>query len=149
VVFLDIDGVLNRTGYRPVESLGLRSWIEPEIAARLSQLVRAIDAVIVLASDWRRGRELAQLADELQAAGVDGRLLDATPILDGARWREIEAWMAEHEVAVANVAIVDDGYDMGPLASRFVRVSPLAGLDDDAARAVVALFEHDPATLTE
>jgi hypothetical protein len=146
VVFLDIDGVLNRTGYRPLESLGLRSWIEPELAARLSRLVRAIDAVIVLASDWRRGRDLAQLANELQAAGVDGRLLDATPILGEARWREIEAWMAEHDVPVANVAIVDDGYDMGPLASRFVRVSPLAGFDDEAARSVVALFEHDPTT---
>jgi hypothetical protein len=34
VLFLDIDGVLNRTGYRPAESEGLRSWIEPELAAR-------------------------------------------------------------------------------------------------------------------
>lgn len=145
IVFLDIDGVLNRTGYRPVESLGLRSWIEPELATRLSRLVRTIDAVIVLISDWRRGRELAHLAQELQSAGIDGRLLGATPVLGGERWREIEAWMAEHDVSAQNIAIVDDGYDMGPLASRFVRVSPLAGLDEHAARAVVALFEQEPA----
>jgi len=69
MVFLDIDGVLNRTGYRPVESLGLRSWIEPEPAARLSRLVRTLNAVIVLISDWRRGRDLAHLADELRSAG--------------------------------------------------------------------------------
>jgi hypothetical protein len=145
-VFLDIDGVLNRTGYRPVESLGLRSWIEPELAVQLSRLVRTLNAVIVLSSDWRRGRDLPHLVDELRSAGVDGRLLGATPSLGGARWCEIEAWMAEHDVSVEDIAIVDDEYDMGPLASRFVRVSPLVGLDEDAARAVIALFEQNPAT---
>lgn len=63
VLFLDIDGVLNRTGYRPRESLGLRSWIEPELAQRLSALIVATSAEIVLSSDWRRGRELAELAE--------------------------------------------------------------------------------------
>ena len=37
----------------------------------------------------------------------------ATPFLGGARWREIEAWMTEHDVSVDHIAIVDDGYDMG------------------------------------
>lgn len=140
VLFLDIDGVLNRTGYRPCESVGLRSWIEPELAARLSQLVRTIDAAIVLSSDWRRDREHAQLADELRSAGIDGNLLGVTPVLGGERWREIQAWMAENDVHAESIVIIDDGYDMGSLASRFVRISPLAGLDDNAARAVVALF---------
>ena len=54
--------------------------------------------------------------------------------------------MTEHAVSIDHIAIVDDGYDMGPLASRFVRVSPLVGLDEDAAGAVVALFEQNPAT---
>ncbi len=149
VVFLDIDGVLNRAGYRPIESLGLRSWIEPELAARLSRLVRTINAVIVLISEWRRDRDFDHLTDEMRSAGIDGRLLGVTPTLGGARWREIEAWMAEHDIPAENIVIVDDGYDMGPLASRFVRVSPLTGLDDDAARAVAALFEQDPATSIE
>ncbi len=149
MVFLDVDGVLNRTGYRPIESLGLRSWIEPELAGRLSQLVRTIDAVIVLISDWRLGRDLAHLANEFRSAGIDSCLLGATPFLDDARWREIAVWMAEHDVSAENIAIVDDGYDMGPLAGRFVRVSPLVGLDEDAARAVIALFEQGPATSIE
>jgi HAD domain in Swiss Army Knife RNA repair proteins len=142
VLFLDIDGVLNRTGYRPAESVGLRSWIEPELAARLSWVLRASGAAIVLASDWRRERTLEHIAEELRAAGVDGELLGVTPVLGGARWREIEAWMAEHGIAAERVVIVDDGFDMGPLAARFVRVSPLAGLDDAAARAIAALFEQ-------
>jgi hypothetical protein len=144
VLFLDVDGVLNRTGFHPGVSVGLRSWIEPELAKRLSDVLRVTGAAIVLASDWRRDRELQHLRDELRAAGVDGSLLDTTPILGGqARWREIEAWMIERDVGPDAIAIVDDGYDMGALAARFVRVSPLNGLDEEAAGAIVALFERD------
>lgn len=144
ILFLDIDGVLNRTGFRPAESVGLRSWIEPELASRVSELIAAIDLVIVLSSDWRRGRELPQLREELAAAGVAGALLDATPVLsdlNNPRWREIEAWMAANAVGVEDVVIVDDGFDMGPLEPRFVRTSPLTGLDDEAARAIRRLFD--------
>lgn len=144
VRFLDIDGVLNRTGYRPDNSVDLRSWIEPELAARLCDLLRDLGASIVLASDWRTGRDLGQLASELRAAGIDGTLLGVTPVLGQARWREIQAWMLEHDTAPENVAIVDDGYDMGPLAARFVRCSPLRGLDDEAVHGIKLLFavEH-------
>jgi hypothetical protein len=142
VLFLDIDGVLNRTGFQPAETLGLRSWIEPELASRLCDVVRATSAQIVLASDWRLNRELQELRDELHAAGIDVSLVGVTPALDGQpRWREVEAWMVEHNLAREAVVIVDDKYDMGPLGERFVRVSPLNGLDDQAARAIRALFE--------
>lgn len=40
--------------------------------------------------------------------------------------------------------IVDDGYDMGALTSRFVRASPLNGLDEEVAGAIVALFDEEP-----
>jgi len=144
VLFLDVDGVLNRTGFHPGESLGLRSWIEPELATRLSDVLRVTGAEIVLASDWRHDRELQHLRDELRAAGVEGSLRGVTPVLGGqARWREIEAWMIEHDVGPDAIVIVDDGYDMGALAARFVRASPLNGLDENAAAAIVALFERD------
>jgi hypothetical protein len=141
VLFLDIDGVLNRTGFHPGTSVGLRSWIEPELAQRLSSVLRTISADIVLASDWRRERELALLRDELAAAGVDGTLIDKTPTLAGQpRWREIEAWMTANETAPESMVIVDDGYDMGALGARFVRASPLSGFDESVAAAIVALF---------
>ena len=140
VLFLDIDGVLNRTAFHPGVSVGLRSWIEPELAQRLCEVIRVIKAEIVLASDWRRGRELEHLRDELRAAGIDGNLIGSTPILGGSRWREIEAWRVQHELTLEDIVIIDDGYDMGPLASRFVRISPLNGLDEIAVRAIVSLF---------
>ena len=140
ILFLDIDGVLNRTGFHPAESVGLRSWIEPELARRLCGVIEAIDAGVVLISDWRRGRELQHLHEELVAAGVACSLLGTTPVLGQARWREIEAWMAEHDVDLESMVIVDDTYDMGPLGPRFVRTSPLNGLDEDSARSIRQLF---------
>ena len=141
MLFLDIDGVLNRTGYHPGTSVGLRSWIEAELAANLCEVLRLTGAQIVLSSDWRVNRELDHLQRELVAAGVEGPLVGATPVLErAARWREIRAWMKENDVAAEDVVIVDDGYDMGELEARFVRASPLNGLDKRAADAIVALF---------
>jgi hypothetical protein len=141
VLFLDVDGVLNRVGFHPSSSLGLRSWLEPELARRLSEVVQAIGAVIVLSSDWRIGRTLDVLRDELRAGGIDAELIGATPELPGQpRCREIAAWMAAERVGPDAVVIVDDQYDMGPLGPRFVRTRPLTGLDEAAAQAIVALF---------
>jgi hypothetical protein len=73
---------------------------------------------VVLISDWRKNRELDHLREELAAAGVECSLL----------------------VDARSVVVVDDGYDMGPLEGRFVRTSPLNGLDQDAASHVLRLF---------
>jgi len=140
VLFLDVDGVLNRVGFHPDESVGLRSWIEPELAQRLCDVLEASGAGVVLISDWRRDRELQHLREELAAAGVECSLLGSTPVLGQARWREIEAWMQEQHVDAQSVVIVDDGYDMGSLQQRFVRTSPLNGLDEDVAREILRLF---------
>jgi hypothetical protein len=107
VLFLDIDGVLNRERYRPVESLGLRSWIEPELAQRLCEVLKETGAEIVLSSDWRRGREIELLRGELLAAGI-GPMIDVTREIHGPRWREIETWMTEHGRTPEQIAIVDD-----------------------------------------
>jgi hypothetical protein len=118
----------------------LRSWVEPELAQRLSAVIRETGAAIVLSSDWRRDRELPHLRDELRASGIEGSLVGMTPVLAGQpRWREIEAWMLEQQVPPETVVIIDDGYDMGTLGARLVRASPLTGLDE-AAAAIVALF---------
>ena len=61
-------------------------------------------------------------------------------MLGSPRWREIEAWLGQQAVAPEAFVIVDDGFDMGPFASRFVRTSPITGLDSEAAAAVRTLF---------
>ena len=142
VLLLDVDGVLNRTGYRPAESRGLVSWIEPELAVRVAREAAALDARIVLASDWRIGRTHAALREARGTHGLE--LHDVTPSsCGGGRWREITAWLQAHGVAAEATAILDDAFDMGELAHRHVRISPLRGFDDDAAVALRALIDAD------
>lgn len=144
ILFLDIDGVLNRTGFRPEKSAGLRSWVEPELAGRLSEVLEATAAEIGLISDWRQGREIDELRVDLAGAGISSTLHGVTPVLGPPRWREVEAWLAAQATAPDAFVIVDDAFDMGPFASRFVRTSPLNGLDREAANAILALFGLQP-----
>lgn len=142
VLFLDIDGVLNRTGFHPGKPIvGLSSWIETELVVRMSRVVHTIGAEVVMCSDWRIGRELADLRTHLRTAGAAFDLRDATPQLgQQPRWRELEAWRTCHGLALSDIVIVDDAFDMGDLASRHVRTSPLNGFDEDAATAVTLIF---------
>ena len=140
VLFLDVDGVLNRTGYKPAESRGLVSWIEPELAVRVAREAAALDARVVMCSDWRIGRTLDALREVVGTHGLE--LHDVTPSsCGGGRWREIAAWLAAHATGVGDMAIIDDAFDMGELAHRHVRISPLRGFDEDAATALRALFK--------
>ena len=139
VLFLDVDGVLNRVGFKPEEPDGLASWIEEELAARLTALVRETGAVVVMSSSWREDEALDDLRAELARAGVDVELVDSTPVLFGLpRWAEIEAWCEANQPE--RFAIVDDLHDMGPLSAYHVRTNVLAGLDEDAAAAARALL---------
>ena len=141
ILFLDVDGVLNRTGFEPVNTVELASWIEPGPAAHLDAAVRAIEAEVVMSSDWRLACSLDQLREQLARAGIAVALRDITPVLEGQpRWREIEAWMVEHRVHPEDVVIVDDVLTMGPLGWRHVRISPRDGLDEAAAAAIRAMF---------
>ena len=141
ILFLDVDGVLNRAGFQPEDMVELASWIEPDLAARLDAAVRDIDAEIVMSSDWRIDRPLDQLREQLARAGIEVGLRDATPVLGGQpRWREIEAWMVEHRIQPEDIVILDDVVTMGPLGRRHVRTSPRDGLDEAAVAAIRAMF---------
>lgn len=144
VLFLDVDGVLNRLSFGPMESEGLRSWIEPALAARLDAVCAATGAQLVMSSDWRRGNTLEELRAHLGAAGVTTPLLATTPILHRGRWKEIAAWLDEWKRGggeeVERFAIVDDGFGMGELEAHFVRTSPQHGLDEYAAAALIELL---------
>jgi hypothetical protein len=139
VLFLDVDGVLNREGFEPEGDGGLACWIEAELAARLTALARETDAVLVMSSSWREDGELDELRAELIRAGVAAPLVDVTPVLFGQpRWAEIQAWCIAN--APAAFAILDDLPDMGPLSAYHVRTDVLVGLDDVAIAAVRALL---------
>ena len=155
VIFLDIDGVL----------VNHRSWDLPRsfdhlpaddrCVQALNRIVAATDAVIVVTSTWRVGRDLPELREILNGRfGISGQVIDVTPritreVFSGKRIQmavergdEIAAWLAArtdgHEIQ--SFVILDDENDMGGLLARTVLVDYKEGLTEaDADRALKIL----------
>ena len=143
VLFLDVDGVLNRIGFLPPPAApdGLAGWIEPELGARLAALVHETDVEVVVSSSWREDHTVAELRAELALAGIDVRVIDVTPFYLGEpRWAEIAAWLRVHRPS--HFVIIDDEPDMGPLAAHHVCTDVLTGLDAAAAAAARAVLQR-------
>ena len=145
VVFLDIDGVLNR----------VMGPLERPLVNRLNAITRATGAVIVVHSTWRYSWHLNKLRDRLFDDGVRGRVLDVCPTppyvphVAGAlvqasaydQWCEgmpsrderavaIQHWLNTHEVE--RFVILDDSDALGHFVGRseFVQTRSSEGLTD-------------------
>lgn len=120
VIFLDIDGVLNRLGsieqQRTIHTFQGFVGFEPELVERFNNLVSETGAVIVLSSSWRNSKNWR--SDMFQNGLNIKKLIDRTPHLPGKiRGYEIDAWLKVH-ANVENYVIVDDDNDMLPWHGR-------------------------------
>lgn len=143
LVFLDIDGVLNRTGGRAQTDteLPLAQWLERPLVEALVGLLETSGAHVVLCSSWRN-RSSAELVTSFAIRGCPLPLDGVTPTLPGApRWREIAAWIEANPNSARRFVILDDEWTMGPLDAYHVRLSPLRGLDAEAVAAARAILE--------
>jgi hypothetical protein len=144
VIFLDLDGVL-------LTWPGLE-WSGECIAA--FNWLRAMNGTeVVVCSAWRHAWEIGALREEFVRQGIEGGILDYTPLLykslndkdsgcglvvQQPRWKEIEAWLAEHQVE--RWVWIDDS-DMGPLEGNGVRTECERGLTmEEAAKASAILL---------
>src|SRR5579884_1900095 len=105
IIFLDIDGVLNRTGRI---NQAQRHSVDADLLARFKQLVRDTGAQVVLASTWRHEPAGLQRA---RALGIpfDDVLPDLRP---RSRADEVEQWLRNHpgQGRCAAIDDDDDGY---------------------------------------
>lgn len=134
VIFLDIDGVLNRADRKPSETARV---VERDLLARFKALVRASKATVVLASTWRHNSEGLQDARRL-GIPFDHVLPDLRPQSRGA---EIEAWLNAH-ASTDRFAIIDDdddGYRDFPL----FQPNPTQGLTPEVADAVLSYLRGE------
>lgn len=127
VIFLDIDGVLNRT-----QSKSAKRHVDRDLLSRFERLVTITNSRVVLASTWRHNAE--GLADA-RRLGVpfDDVLPDLRP---QSRGREVETWLAQHP-QTKRFAIIDDeddGYGKLPL----FQPNPKIGLTSQLTDAVQA-----------
>jgi hypothetical protein len=131
VIFLDIDGVLNRSSS---DARSNEHDVATELLARLKTLVTSADARVVLASTWRHETGGLRKARELGIPFEDV-LPDLRP---HSRGTEVKAWLADHP-NVERFAIIDDdddGYEDMPL----FQPNPYKGLSSEVATAVAEYF---------
>lgn len=149
VVFLDVDGVLNDTGFPRLrrQRISHRSPItrgvdllDPTAIHHLNDLLVRTGAVVVLSSDWRRYVPLSVMRTMLEWRGFFGQIVDVTPYLRGSeRGTEILRWLDEHG-PVRGYVILDDDDDMSGVRESLVLTDGhgLSARDVDRAVAILA-----------
>jgi hypothetical protein len=146
VLFLDIDGVLNRGGFSATAE---SSSLDPALVARLNVVLAATGAKLVLSSSWRYlilggAMNLAGFDYLLRTHGVaKGCLVGHTRAdeeLTG-RGAQILRWIEEHGPVEA-WAVVDDVEiaDLGGERWRFVHTDPRAGLLGVDADSIIGIL---------
>jgi hypothetical protein len=141
VLFLDVDGVLNRWGSgQPFDE---------ELVDELSRVVRISGAAVCVSSTWRKleahrerllgvltriGAPVVGWTPDLGSAGEDGNLYIE-------RGDEIQAWLDGHP-EVSEFVILDDNDDMAHLLHRLVLTDGYTGLTRDKGDEVIAMFSN-------
>jgi len=144
VIFLDVDGVLNRCAD---SGFGL----EDDKLTLLAHIVDQTNCSLVLSSTWRQCQDqLIRLKIALEDRGM--RLSGMTPSLaapiEGSRiflgkprGLEIQSWMDDHGTP-ARFVILDDVDDMAHLRSKLVKTRSHEGLTPKIADDIIALLKH-------
>jgi len=153
ILFLDVDGVLNSAGFFhrmrnkmtmdrhiPIEH------IDPKAVGRLSEIVEATGAKIVISSVWRYNYKPAEMLRILGHHGFKGQIIGSTPrsTESKARGKEIDAWLSEsgtdRKDPVECFVILDDDADMEPHMDRLVNTSWQSGLQDAQVKQVIKML---------
>lgn len=140
VIFLDFDGVINNRDFRnnnkdrknPSAFQRDLSEIDPEMVAKIQQIIDATDAKIVISSSWRLIRELDHLRSVLMHLGLGAEVIDFTPhfgMVDSQRGDEICAWLSKHP-EVTSFVVIDDSKDMRGVFGNLVRTHDMVGIRD-------------------
>ena len=148
ILFLDFDGVLNSHPYFfenegavtyygmsiPLGALPFereREAFDPKAVERLNRITGASGAKIVCSTAWRRAHDLVGLQELLALVGVEGEVIDTTPIMDNfPRSVEILTWLEQNASPEQSWVILDD-LEMHGLQDRHVHTSFDNGLQDE------------------
>jgi len=126
VIFLDIDGVLNKqSDYEVYTTSDFR--LNLKLLENLLQVVEETGAKLVLSSTWRLLRDGPKFLNE---RGLD--FIGSTDNLGKCRGDEIHRWLDSH--TVDRYVIVDDSSDMlNDQLENFVQTDFLTGLNKTIA----------------
>lgn len=151
IIFLDIDGVLNKAlvASNSEESDVLKvlpyGWMNKSLVENLNKITDETKAKIVVSSAWRHS-ELEKNKKMLKSFGVKAEVLGSTPHLGrySVRGNEIKAWLDDNKEILGGCSfkfkqyvIIDDSSDMLlEQAEHFIHTDAYAGLSNHAAHKV-------------
>ena len=136
VLFLDIDGVLNRFD---LESIG--SKVEDDLIENLVYVIKETGCKIVISSSWKMAPILMDILEEnlfpkLPAGCVIGCTPDIVPQVN--REVEIKQWLDKHQGEVEKYVIVDDyNFELKSLLEQCVITDALTGFTKENANECV------------
>lgn len=144
IIMLDFDGVLNSD--ETPDNLDFSKFAIQE----LNYLIAKTGAKIVVSSDWRKGRSVAELQSILELWGFVGEIIGKTQNLNTyAGWigwetylklrvQEIEMYLSEHPEIITWI-VIDDLPLLLDL-EHFVRTNPEIGLTRENVEEVIRLL---------
>lgn len=141
VLFLDIDGVLNRRGTK--ERCGHYVGVDRVLSDRLLKWLNTTDVKIVLSSTWRTVRVQTFMPDawqHLNDAGI--HWVDVTPDTHdySGRGVEINAWLTANPQCQAFAILDDIPVFLPDQMPRCVITDPDVGVTDDNIAQLAKLF---------
>lgn len=148
-IFLDIDGVLNSTGFQKNNGTRL---IDRENAALLKKLIDKTGTAVVLSSGWKLWfdpdmkpvtEEAVYLHNLLCEYGIT--IYDKTPdhsteeirkdrTFTKVKAKEIKAWLGAHKDTESYIVLDDLDLNDGDLRSRTIHVNNTIGLSEEDIR---------------
>ena len=148
VLFLDIDGVLNKN-YLDEGDTREDRYFHKTLMKNLQYIIEKTDAKIVLSSTWRYGIEnednkmYTLLKETFKKYEID--IFSTTPIIKcSPRGDEVLVWLAENQdLEIESMAILDDGRDFKGLKDYLIQTSFDAGLTKEKADCVVDLLNSN------
>lgn len=119
LIFLDIDGVLNRVGDDPwvkngvIPPLDYTNWGK-DLLVNLERVCVTTGADVVISSSWRiLCDDVHWWNEQFKLAGVKINVIGITGRSNnGFRGREVAAWLSDH--SYSNYVILDDESDFFP-----------------------------------
>lgn len=141
VLFLDIDGVLNRKNTTEKIYLNKEAFIgvDQSLLKRYMDWLYDKDVEVVLSSDWRRLEVSMEYLNDL------GVFWHSTTPMSGYRGDEINFWLKNynHEEDITHVAILDDTQAMKPVGKYLVQTSGCLGLQDKHLKKLNKLLNYE------
>lgn len=145
VLFLDIDGVLNNKW--SIKRFGTNQRFDELNLAQVNRITAGTGARIVVSSNWREGNPLWRVQACLGQLGVEGPIMDQTPVLkDVSGYESVEMFTLRgieiHQFLgknpwVSRYAVLDDNLVTGH-DENFFRTDHHDGLTEKLASLVIA-----------